>query len=111
MNLISKIGLSIATLASLGAMAAPASAETAWARHHPRQHEVLAREHHQLRRINHERREGEITGQQAHALRASDRAIAMQDRADAKANGGYITRAEQRQMNREENAQSRAIGH
>ena len=110
MKIISKLALTFATLASVGAMAAPASAKTAWARHHPRQHQVLAREHHQIARINHERREGEITKGQARAERASDRAIAMQDRADSRANGGYITRAQHRQLNAEENAQSRTIG-
>jgi hypothetical protein len=110
MKVMSKIMLSLATLASVGAMAVPASAATAWSRHHPRQHQVLAREHYQLARIRHERREGELTRGQAHALRVSDHAIAMQDHADARANGGHIRRAEQRRLNAEENAQSRAIG-
>ena len=110
MKIVSKIMLSLATFASIGAMAVPASAATHWSRHHPRQHQVLAREHHQLARIRHERREGELTRGQARALRASDHAIAMQDRADARAHGGHITRFEQHRLNAEENAQSRAIG-
>ena len=111
MNILSKIVLSIATVASIGTMSTAALAETNWDRHHPRQHEVLAREHHQLARINHELREGELTRGQAHALRASDHAISAQDHADARANGGYITHREQHQLNFEENAQSHAIGH
>lgn len=107
---MSKIAVAVAGLASLLVVANPASAAT-WGQRHPRQHEVLAREHNQIRRINTERREGEITGGQARALRAGDRAIARQDHADARANGGYITKAQQRQLNGEENAQSRAIGH
>ena len=99
-----------ASLAALVSVSSPAMAET-WGQKHPRQHEVLAREHHQIKRINHERREGELTRGQARALRAGDRAIARQDHADARANGGHITRKEQLQMNAEENAQSRAIGH
>jgi len=55
--------------------------------------------------------DGFLTGVQARALRAGDRAIARQDHADARANGGYITRAQQRHFNAQENAQSRAIGH
>ncbi|WP_206244099.1 hypothetical protein [Novosphingobium terrae] len=105
-----KLILAVATVASLFAGAASADAAT-WRQHHPRQAEVLGREHHQLARINTERRNGEITGQQARAMRASDRAIAAQDHADAHANGGYITRGEKHQLNREENAQSAAIGH
>ena len=105
-----KLILALASLATIATAVTPAMAGT-WAHRHPRQAEVLGREHHQIRRINHERREGELTGQQARALRAGDRAIAGEDHADARANGGHITRAEQRQMNAQENAQSRAIGH
>jgi len=92
------------------AMANPAMAST-WAHRHPRQHEVLAREHHQVHRINRERREGELTRGQADAMLSTDRSIARQDGADARAHGGHITRHEQNQINREENAQSAAIGH
>ena len=106
-----------AVLASLAAVvspmvlgASPAMAST-WAQRHPRQHEVMAREHRQIRRINHERREGHLTGYQARAMRARDRRIAHQDRAAARANGGYITPHQQNQINREENGQSHAIGH
>ena len=106
----SRLFVALAGLATLAVGTTPAMAGT-WAKKHPRQHEVLAREHHQIHRINKERREGEITGGQARALRASDRAIARQDHADARANGGYITKKQQRQLNHEENAQSQAIGH
>jgi len=103
----------IAAIGSLSLLAVTASPAMAgpWAHHHPRQAQVLARTHHQLARINHERREGDLTGQQARALRANDRAIAQQVHADARANGGHITRAEQRQLNAQLNAQSHAIGH
>lgn len=95
------------TLAAL--VASPAAAS--WAGAHPRQAQVLARSHNQIARINEERREGEITGAQARALKAGTRAIAYNTLANAQANGGYITRAEQRQANWQLNAQSRAIGH
>lgn len=102
--------VALAGLASLAVASSQAMAAT-WGQKHPRQHEVLAREHHQIHRINREQREGELTRGQARALRQGDRAIAAQDHADARANGGYITKAQQRQLNREENAQSQAIGH
>ena len=111
MKTLPKFVLIIATLASVGTGATSASANESWNRHHPRQYEVLAREHHQLARINHERREGDLSGAQARALRAGDRSIARQDHADARANGVYITRAQHRQLNAQENAQSRAVGH
>lgn len=102
------------TLFSAVALAATALSPTiasasVWARHHPRQAQVLHHERNQLHRINEERREGDLTGAQARALRASDRAVWRQDRADARANGGYITRSQQRALNSELNAEGRTI--
>ena len=102
--------VAFASLAALVSVSNPAMAAT-WAHKHPRQHQVLAREHHQIKRVNTERREGELTRGQARAMRAGDRSIARQDHADARAHGGHITRQEQHQLNRQENAQSAAIGH
>ena len=51
-----------------------------------------------------------LTPAEARALKGSTRAIAQQTRAYAQANGGSITRGEQRQLNRQLNVQSRAIG-
>jgi hypothetical protein len=42
-------------------------------------------------------------------LRANDRAIKAQEHAEVKANGGHLTKAEQRQLNQEENANSKLI--
>ena len=91
-----------AALVSL-AVAGSASADSRWERHHPRQDQVLDRTHHQERRITEERREGDLTAAQAHRLRAADHRIAAEDHAYARANGGYITPAEQARMNRQEN--------
>ena len=52
---------------------------------------------------------GTLTGQEAHQLRANDRAIKQQEHADVKANGGYLTSGEQKQLNQEENANSTMI--
>ena len=60
--------VALASLATVATAASPAMAH-GWARHHPRQAEVLGREHHQIHRINQERREGELTGQQAQEAR------------------------------------------
>ncbi len=106
----SKIFVALASLAAVVSVASPAMAST-WAQRHPRQREVLTREHRQITRINHERRDGELTGRQARMLRARDRHIVRQDHVEARANGGYITPHQQNQINREENGQSHAIGH
>ena len=111
MKFAAKALLALATVSSVAGISTTASAYPArWGHHHPRQHEVLAREHHQLARIREERRDGDLSRGQARALRQSDRSIARQDHADARANGGYISRGEQHRLNAEENAQSRAIG-
>jgi len=88
---------------------ATASAAT-WAQKHPRRAEVNARLAHQDRRIHQERKEGEITAAQAHDLHVEDRGIRAQERFDASQNNGHITKAEQRQMNKEENQVSAQIG-
>ena len=109
MKTSAKVLVAFGTLALLGAAATPALAGP-WIQHHPRQAQVLARTHHQIARINHERREGDLTGPQARALRQQDHAIAQQVHADAQANGGYITRDQRRALNHQLNAQSRVIG-
>lgn len=103
--LLVAMGLVMACGAATGA-----SAETRWGYNHPRQHEVLARVGHQERRVTHERREGEISAAKAHRLRMADARMARQDHRDARINGGFITKGQQRQLNREENGVSRRIG-
>ena len=97
---------------SLGVVAGTtglANAET-WNQAHPRRAEVNARLANQNWRINQERREGEITAGQAHALHAQDRFIRSEERFTARQNGGHITRSEQRALNQQENAVSHEIG-
>jgi hypothetical protein len=99
------------TSAVLGAgIATSARAETAWQAHHPRRTEVNHRLNNQDRRINHEYREGEISGRQAARLHREDRQIRHEERAMASQNGSHITRSEQRTLNQQENAVSHRIG-
>ncbi len=101
------------TVLSLGVMIGTtglASAET-WNQAHPRRAEVNGRLDNQNRRINEERREGEITRGEANKLHAEDRTIRKEERFMAGQNGGHITRAEQRALNQQENKVSRQIGH
>jgi hypothetical protein len=103
------------TVLALGAVAClagatAASAGTPWQNNHPRRVEVNHRLANQSRRIGAERRDGQITRAQAHALRAEDRGVRAQERFDASRHGGHITRREQRQLNRQENRVSRQIG-
>ena len=76
---------------------------------HPRRNEVNTRVDNQRERINQGVKNGKLTGQEAQQLRANDRAIKQQEHADVKANGGHLTRAQQKQINQEENANSQTI--
>ena len=82
-----------------------------FAKHHPRRDQVLDRTQRQNHRIAREVHEGDLSHGQAHALRLNDRSIAQQQRAAAKANGGFITKQQQKSLNAELNANSKLIGH
>ena len=73
---------------------------------HPRRAEVLSRDANLDYRINKD--EGHLGGQYSH-LESEDRSIYNQEQADARANGGHITSAEQSQLNHEENALSEQV--
>jgi hypothetical protein len=105
-----KIATALFALLAGATMSSNAIAATKWERNHPRRDQVNDRVAHQDRRIAAERREGDLTKGQAQGLRQSDRSIRLQQRADARANGGYITKAQQRTLNQELNANSKAIG-
>jgi len=91
--------------------AGSAFAESAWDANHPRRDEVNDRLRNQDRRINQERREGEITHGQARQLHREDHQIRNEERRMAARDGGHITRYDQRVLNHQENRVSRQIGH
>ena len=96
-------------IAAVTVGAGAASAETRFQENHPRRAEVIGRAHHEIARINEQRREGEISGFQARRLRAADRHVINQEQRMAYRNGGYITRQQQVRLNREENHIGRHI--
>ena len=100
----------IAMTLALTGMGFVSSADAGWRANHPRRAEVNSRLNNQNRRIHQERKEGEINGAQAADLHAEDRGNRGQERFDASQNGGHITRAEQGQLNHEENGVSGQIG-
>ena len=96
---------------ALGALVTPALAdETKWQKDHPRRTEVNARLKNQNKRINQERKEGEITKAQAQQLHSEDHAIRQEERTMASTNGGHITKTEQKALNQQENQVSQQIG-
>jgi len=80
-----------------------------FAKEHPRRNEVNTRVDNQRARIDQGLKNGTLDKQQAQQLRANDHAIKQQEHADVKANGGYLTGAQQKQINQEENANSQMI--
>jgi len=106
-----KFTIGVALVAAVAAgTAAQVMAETKFQKNHPRREQVNKRLANQNRRIHQERKEGEMTPQQAHKLHREDRQIRQEERDMASQNGGHITKSEQRVLNQQENAVSRQIG-
>ena len=112
MKVASRLLLGVFATASLAGAAAAASAapvDGAFADRHPRQAQVLTRAANERTRIREERREGELSRGQAHRLLVADKRIVRQEHRMARANGGFITKAQQHRLNREEGAVGRHI--
>lgn len=90
-------------------VATPGHADPAWDAAHPRRTEVNGRLANQNHRINQGLADHQLTRGQARQLHREDHAIRAEERADAAAHGGHITKPEQRQLNRQENRVSRQI--
>ena len=103
---------SILTALTLGGFvfaSIPAHAETPWQRNHSGRVEVNGRLRRQDRRVNQGLRRDQLSGAQAQQLHQEDRNIRNQERTDAAGDNGHLTGTERRQINREENAESRQI--
>jgi hypothetical protein len=118
MNRIMKLAGILALSLGLFAATSPTGARAAndkkgagkqWNKNHPRRHEVNKRLKNQNKRISQGVKSGKLTKQQAQQLRQNDKSIRAQERADAAKNGGHITKGEQKQLNQEENANSKEI--
>jgi hypothetical protein len=97
-------------ITSLGLVACTSQlASAGWAQNHPRRAEVNARLEVQNWRINQALSHGKITPFQAGALHAQDQFIRKEERFEAKQNGGYVTPAEQKALNQQENKVSGKI--
>jgi hypothetical protein len=110
MTPVSKFSMVAVALLTLGTSITSASAETLWQFNHPRRAEVNDRLGFQNYRINQGVADGRITPYQAQRLHAEDYAIRSEERTMADINGGYITPAQQRALNQQENTVSRRIG-
>ena len=102
MNIIRTCILVAAAGTTLVAAATPA---LAFKGEHPRRLEVKGRLYNQNRRINAGVRDGQLTHQEAHSLRS----IYREQQSMAHLDGGHITKADQRSLNQQENANSGEI--
>ncbi|MBB1199081.1 hypothetical protein EGM70_02010 [Enterobacteriaceae bacterium 89] len=99
---ITMIGLFVVSASSF-------AKESEWQKHHPRRDEVNNRLEHQDQRIKHDVKDGSMSRDEAKNLHEQDRGIRDQERADAKADHGHITKQEKKQLNQEENNVSHEI--
>ena len=85
----------------LVASAGSAFAATEWNATHPRRAEVNQRLSNQNATINRDRTDGELSRGQARQLHREDHQIRQEERNMASRDGGHITRADQRVLNRQ----------
>jgi hypothetical protein len=97
----SLIAGALALSAAVG-IAGAASAEGHWDSRHPRQEQVLSRAEHQRHLIRRDERRGEIGRYESRRLLHRVNHVAREDHRLARANGGYITRSEKHDLNRQE---------
>ena len=101
---------SMAIIACLGLSTGSFAQAKHFAATHPRRAEVNSRLRNQDKRIHTEVKDGEISKAKAAELHARDHSIRATERYDASKDGGHITKAEQRRLNKRENHVSNAIG-
>ena len=76
---------------------------------HPRVTEVNAREQNQQDRIANGEKNGTLTPGQASRLENKEQKIENQQKADMAADNGHLTKADQKQLNKEQNKTSKRI--
>ena len=76
---------------------------------HPRVNEVNAREANQQNRIANGAKDGQLSAGQAAHLERNQARIEHQEQRDMAEHNGHLTKGEQRQINREQNRQSRQV--
>ena len=107
---IAMAALSATSFAQSASAPAAATSATAWEKAHPRRDQVNDRLAKQSQRIKTEVAEGDMSHRQAARLHQRDRAIRKEERRMAAHNGGYVTKSQQRALNRQENRVSAKIG-
>jgi Skp family chaperone for outer membrane proteins len=91
--------------------AAPANGanKANWDKNHPRRAQVNSRLNNQNARVDNKVADGKMSQAEANKIHSQDHAIRKEERADAAANHGHITKAEQQHINHQENHVSKEI--
>jgi hypothetical protein len=77
---------------------------------HPRVNQVNSRIDNQEKRITKEKKEGDITAKQAHQDRKNLKKINREKHQMRKADGGHLTKKDQKDLNKDLNKNSKKIG-
>lgn len=110
--------LSIATLAFSGLLAAPGFAQNPNTQgagpgkddpNHPRVNQVNSREQNQQNRVANGMKSGAVTPKEGAKLERQQQHIARQEKRDMAKDNGHLTKANQAQLNREQNRASKNI--
>jgi hypothetical protein len=96
-------------LALVAAYSAPARAEDHFEKTHPRRAEVNHRLNNQHKRVKDGVKDGDLSKKEAGHIHKEDRRIRREERHMAAKDGGHVTKADQRKLNRQENHVSRQI--
>lgn len=90
-------------------LATSASAQEKFDKTHPRRAQVNSRLNNQNARVDNKVDNGKMSKGEAAKIHGQDHAIRKEERRDAAANGGHITKAEQKHINHQENKVSKEI--
>ena len=101
--------LSAAFIVALGLISASGFAQSNFDATHPRRAEVNSRLNNQNARVDNKVADGKMSPAEGAKIHAQDHAIRKEERRDAAANGGHLTKAEQVHINHQENHVSREI--
>lgn len=80
-----------------------------WDKDHPRRAQVNSRLNNQNARTDNKVDDGKMSKAEASKIHTEDHSIRKEERRDAAANGGHITKAEQKHINHQENKVSHQI--
>ena len=97
------------SIVALGLISTSVFAQSNWDQNHPRRAEVNSRLNNQNARVGNKVADGKMSRAEAGKIHRQDHAIRREERSDAAANGGHITKAEQQHINHQENHVSREI--